>query len=49
MQHLYNTIVERNMDTGDLPEATRVRITMLAQLMDIAAAFGSHNLSGVEH
>jgi multidrug resistance protein MdtO len=48
MQHLYNMIVERNLDTGDLPEATRVRITMIAQLMDIASAFGSHNLSGVD-
>jgi multidrug resistance protein MdtO len=40
MQHLYNTIVERNLDIGDLPIGTRVRITMLAQLMDISAAFG---------
>jgi multidrug resistance protein MdtO len=40
MQRLYNTIVERNLDTGALPIGTRVRITMLAQLMDISAAFG---------
>lgn len=40
MQRLYNTIVERHLDTGDLPIGTRVRITMLAQLMDISAAFG---------
>ena len=40
MQRLYNTIVERNLDTGDLPIGTRVRITMLAQLMDVSAAFG---------
>jgi multidrug resistance protein MdtO len=40
MQRLYNTIVERNLDTGPLPIGTRVRITMLAQLMDISAAFG---------
>lgn len=40
MQRLYNTIVERNLDTGHLPIGTRVRITMLAQLMDISAAFG---------
>jgi multidrug resistance protein MdtO len=40
MQRLYNTIVERNLDTGELPIGTRVRITMLAQLMDISAAFG---------
>jgi len=40
MQRLYNTIVERNLNTGDLPIGARVRITMLAQLMDISAAFG---------
>jgi multidrug resistance protein MdtO len=37
---LYNTIVERNLDTGTLPIALRPRITMLAQLMDVSAAFG---------
>lgn len=41
MQDLYNTIVDRNLDTGNLPIGTRVRLTMLAQLMDVAAAFGS--------
>jgi multidrug resistance protein MdtO len=40
MQRLYNTIVERNLDTGALPIGARVHITMLAQLMDISAAFG---------
>jgi multidrug resistance protein MdtO len=40
MQRLYNTIVERNLDTGELPVGARVRITMLAQLMDVSAAFG---------
>lgn len=40
MQRLYNTIVERNLDTGTLPVGTRVRITMLAQLVDLSAAFG---------
>jgi multidrug resistance protein MdtO len=40
MQRLYNTIVERNLDTGTLPIGTRPRITMLAQLTDISAAFG---------
>ena len=45
MQRLYNTIVERNLDTGALPIGTRVRITMLAQLMDISAAFGCSILS----
>jgi multidrug resistance protein MdtO len=40
MQRIYDTIVERNLDTGPLPIGTRVRITMLAQLMDLSAAFG---------
>jgi multidrug resistance protein MdtO len=40
MQRLYNTIVERNLDTGALPIGARVRLTMLAQLMDASAAFG---------
>jgi multidrug resistance protein MdtO len=41
MQQLYNMIVERDLDTGSLPTGARVRITMLAQLMDTAAALGS--------
>ena len=41
MQSLYNKIVERNLDTGDLLTGARVRITMLAQLMDLAVAVGS--------
>ena len=48
MQHLYNMLVERNMDRGNLPVAARVRITMLAQLMDVSAAFGTSNLMGVD-
>jgi len=43
MQELYNKIVERNLDVGSLPVGSRVRITMLAQLMDVSVAFGSHN------
>ena len=43
MQELYNKLVERDMDVGFLPVATRVRITMLAQLMDYAAAFALQN------
>jgi len=45
MLQLYNTIVDRKFDTGTLPIGTRVRITMLAQLMDVSAAFGTHNLT----
>ena len=40
MMDLYNQIVDRNLDTGSLPIGTRVQITMLAELMDHAAAFG---------
>ncbi len=43
MQSLYEAIVERDLNTGTLPPGSRVRITMLAQLMDDAAAFGTHN------
>ena len=45
MMNLYNEIVDRNLDTGNLPIATRTRITMLAQLMDVSAAFGLQNVS----
>jgi multidrug resistance protein MdtO len=45
MMELYNTIVERNLDTGTLPIGTRVRITMQAQIMDVAAAFGLQNVN----
>jgi multidrug resistance protein MdtO len=40
MMALYNQIVDRNLDSGALPIATRVHITMLAELMDESAAFG---------
>ena len=43
MQRLYNTIVDRNLDVGSLPIGARVRITMLAELMDVSAAFGFQN------
>ena len=43
MMHLYNSIVDRGIDPGTLPIGTRVRIAMLAQLMDVAAAFGTQN------
>jgi multidrug resistance protein MdtO len=43
MQELYNKIVERNLAVGGLPVGTRVRITMLAQLMDLAATFAFQN------
>jgi multidrug resistance protein MdtO len=40
MTDLYYQIVDRNLDTGNLPIGTRVHITMLAELMDNSAAFG---------
>ncbi|MDX6458182.1 MAG: multidrug resistance protein MdtO, partial [Acidobacteriaceae bacterium] len=40
MMDLYYQIVDRNLDTGNLPIGTRVHITMLAELMDNSAAFG---------
>jgi multidrug resistance protein MdtO len=43
MMELYNSIVDRNLATGMLPIGSRVRVTMLAQLMDNAAAFGLQN------
>jgi multidrug resistance protein MdtO len=43
MMELYNAIVDRNLDTGTLPMGSRVRITMLAQLLDVSAAFGMQN------
>jgi multidrug resistance protein MdtO len=43
MQDLYNAIVERDLDTGNLPIGSRVRITMLAQLIDVSAAFAAHH------
>jgi len=48
MQRLYNTIVDRNLEVGNLPIGTRVRITMLAELMDVSAAFGYQNPTGVD-
>jgi len=48
MQRLYNALIERNLERGNLPLATRVRITMLAQLMDVAAAFGTNSLLRIE-
>jgi multidrug resistance protein MdtO len=41
MQELYNAIVDRDLDPGPLPIGSRVHISMLAQLMDISAAFAS--------
>ncbi|WP_263357291.1 FUSC family protein [Acidicapsa ligni] len=43
MQRLYNSIVDRSLDAGSLPIGARVRITMIAQLMDVSATFGFQN------
>jgi multidrug resistance protein MdtO len=45
MMELYNIIVERDLDRGTLPIGTRLRISMQAQLMDNAAAFGLQNVN----
>jgi multidrug resistance protein MdtO len=41
MQELYSSVVDRNLDPSSLPIGSRVHITMLAQLMDLSAAFAS--------
>jgi len=43
MQRLYNTIVDRNLDPISLHIGARVRIPMIAQLMDLSAAFATQN------
>lgn len=43
MLELYNKIAERDLDAGTLPPGTRLRITMIAQIMDVSAAFGLQN------
>jgi multidrug resistance protein MdtO len=43
MLELYNKIAERNLDVGKLPPGTRLRVAMLSQIMDVAAAFGLQN------
>jgi multidrug resistance protein MdtO len=48
MLELYNAVLDRHEDTSKLPVGSRVRISMVAQLMDVAAAFASHNQQGVE-
>ncbi len=46
MQEIYNTVIARDLPRGTLLAGSRVRITMLAQLMDIAAAFASQHPRG---
>ena len=41
MQELYRSVVDRDLDPSSLPIGSRVHITMLAQLMDLSAAFAS--------
>jgi multidrug resistance protein MdtO len=48
MHRLYSRIVDRNLDTGSLPVGARVHITMLAQIMDLSAAFGSQHMAGAD-
>lgn len=48
MQELYNAIVQRNLDPKGLPIGTRVRVTLLAELVDVSAAFATANPSSDE-
>ena len=41
MQELYQVSVQRNLDPKGLPVGMRVRITLLAELVDVSAAFGA--------
>jgi multidrug resistance protein MdtO len=43
MLELYNIIVQRNLDPKDLPLGTRTRIALLAELIDVSAAFAAAN------
>jgi multidrug resistance protein MdtO len=43
MLELYNKIAERDLDAGTLPPGTRLRLTMLSQILDVSAAFGLQN------
>ena len=45
MQELYNVIVERNLDPKGLMLGTRTRIVLLAELIDVSAAFSAANPS----
>ena len=45
MQTLYQVIVQRNLNPEGLPVGMRTRITMLAELVDVSAAFGATHLS----
>ncbi len=47
MQELYDMVVGRDLPPGKLLPGSRVRITMLAQLMDLCAAFASQHPAGV--
>ena len=48
MQALYHAIVQRNLNPKDLPVGMRVRITMLAELVDVSAAFGATHLTNAD-
>jgi multidrug resistance protein MdtO len=48
MVELYKAIAARGLKTGTLPVGTRARISMLAQLMDVSAAFASQHSAGVD-
>jgi multidrug resistance protein MdtO len=45
MQELYQVIVQRNLNPKDLPMGMRIRISQLAEFVDVSAAFGAAHLS----
>lgn len=47
MVELYLAVAQRDAFTADVPSGSRSRITRLAQLMDVAAAFASSHPAGV--
>jgi multidrug resistance protein MdtO len=45
---LYETVVARNLDPGDLRIGTKVRMTLGLQLLDLSAAFAAQNPESVD-
>jgi len=48
MLELYNMAIERDQGIEKLPAGARARVMLLAQLMDVAAAFASQHTTGVD-
>ncbi len=48
IQQLYESLVARNLDPGDLRIGTKVRMTLGLQLLDLSAAFAAQNPQTVD-